>query len=181
MTTVNLHDYRDLQRVWPEVGRRIQAGMRRACISAADWGVAAGAREAQRSGVNASQTYGRSFLALRTRDGALLTNKAEHSYFVEVGRKPGKAPPVSVIGQWLALKGIMPRPPKGKNRKRRVTGDSVGIPARYAGIALAIMRKIKRHGTKGRFIIRGLLPALGKRMHRETRRQLLGLTRDPPR
>jgi hypothetical protein len=190
-TTVTLGSLRDIERLWPEVGRRIESGVRTASIAAATYGVARGARAAQASGINATQTYARSFLALKLRDGAVLTNKAEHAYFVEAGRRPGKAPPLSVIGQWMVLKRIVKMPPKartsallnkrGQANRTRASKRRADKMERYRAIAWRIAMKIKHRGTVGRYIMRDMLPAVGSRFSREIRRQLSRLTRDPPR
>lgn len=191
-TNVTVPDLRDLRRLWPEVGRRIEAGMIQAARSAASWGVAHGTSRAQASGVNASQTYARSFLSMPTRNGAVLSNKAEHSFFVERGRLPGRAPPISVIGQWMVQKGIAKvrvaksrdtnlTSARGQANRTRASKRRAAAMERYRAIAWQIAMKIARRGTKGRFIFRAMLPALHRRWMSETRRQLSRLTRDPPR
>jgi len=56
----------------------------------------------------ASYTYRNSWVVKKTRGGAILGNSALASYFVEVGRRPGKMPPFSSetegILPWVRLK-----------------------------------------------------------------------------
>jgi hypothetical protein len=195
-TNVTLADVRDLRRVWPQVGLRIEVSMVAASRSAAQWAAAQATRNTTVLGAVASRTYQRSHRAMPLRDGAIVTNTAEHAYFVEIGRNPGRAPPVSVIMQWLKLKGFRAtgkvRPPRivgevssGKQRARmrkaireRARRDAER-PLR--GMAFAVAWKIGRRGTDGYFILRKLLPRISARWQMETRRQLLRLTRDPPR
>lgn len=194
-TNVTLSDVRDLRRVWPEVGRRIELGMVRGARSAAQYGASRAVSTTGFLGISASHTFARSWLSMPIRDGAIVSNKAEHAYFVEVGRRPGKAPPASVIAEWMKLKGIRP---VGKMRPPRIVGEvSSGrqrarmrkaIKARATdrlkplrGMAIAIARKIGRRGTTGHFILKKLLPKISARWQSETRRQLIRLTRDPPR
>jgi hypothetical protein len=48
-------------------------------------------------------------------------------------------------------------------------------------MALNISRKIARRGTKARFILGHMLQALGKRYHKEIKRELGKLALSPPR
>jgi hypothetical protein len=91
-------------------------------------------------------TFERSFLVTRLPDGAALSNTARHGIFVEVGRKPGKMPPIQAILDWLIAKKI------GAN------------PAKLRGLAFGIARKIGRVGTKGRFVLRRTVPIMAKRL-----------------
>lgn len=91
-------------------------------------------------------TFERSFLVTKLPDGAALSNTARHGIFVEVGRKPGKMPPIQAIVDWLIAKKI------GRN------------PAKLRGIAIGIARKIGKHGTTGRFVLKRTVPIMAKRM-----------------
>lgn len=196
-TTVTLNDVRDLRRLWPEIGVRIEVGMIRAARSASHYGATRAATNTTYLGVVASHTFQRSWISMPTRDGAIISNKAEHAYFVEVNRRPGRAPPVSVIAAWIKAKGIAP--PPSKVRPPRIVGEvtsgrqrarmrkAIKARAKYdrerglRSMAFAIARKIGRKGTTGYRILEKLLPKIGARWRYETRRQLDRLTRDPPR
>ena len=96
----------------------------------------------------ASGTYARAWTVVKVDDGALLANTAKHAVFVEVGRKPGKRPPLAAILRWVELKKIA----KGSKAKR---------------VALAVQRKIGKHGTKGRYILKRTIPIMQKRLRIE--------------
>lgn len=196
MTTVNLNSVEDLKRVWTELGHRIDAAMRRAAKTAAWYGAAQATKNTTMLGAVASHTFQRGWLSMPLRDGAIVSNKAEHSYFAEVGRKPGKAPPVSALVEWLKLKGVKPagrvRPPKivgevSSAKQRARMRKAIRARAKYdreanlRGMAFPIARRIARRGTTGYRILESLLPNIARRWQRETHRQLDRITRDPPR
>jgi len=93
----------------------------------------------------ASGTYARGWMVVKLPDGAAVTNSAKHAIFVEVGRKPGKRPPLAPLIRWVELKKIA----RGSKAKR---------------VALAVQRKIGRVGFKGRFILRRTVPLMAKRI-----------------
>lgn len=55
-----------------------------------------------------------------TPTGAIMGNSAYHSYFVEVGRKPGRKPPLAPIIDWINAKRISQRRMKGTLGIRKV-------------------------------------------------------------
>lgn len=113
MATVHLKSLKDLERVLGSLGWAMERGIQMAAWKAAQWGEAQAVRATMRSGVNASQTYARSWISRKVKDGALVANSAKHAYFVERGRKPGKMPPLDAIEVWIKLKKLMPdKPPK---------------------------------------------------------------------
>lgn len=63
-------------------------------------------------------------------------NTADYFKYVNEGRKAGKFPPLNAIRQWITVKGILPRPIKGK------------LPTTNQ-LAYLIGRKISRQGIKG--------------------------------
>ncbi len=65
----------------------------------------------------------------------VVGNNAPHSMYVEVGRKPGRMPPVDVIQRWVEF-------------KFHVGGDK----ARQ--IAWAVARQIALNGMRGRYLLR---------------------------
>jgi len=216
VATVHLRTLRDLERVIGVLGWHMEAAIREAAFKAAQWGEARAVRETTRARISASQTFARSWISRRLKDGAVVGNSAKHAYFVERGRKPGKGPPVDAIEAWIKLKKLMPdKPPKvSKQAARKAvigrgpSGNISGAKQRarlnkdialrtkihrsdYArayrhrlalkAMALNISRKIARRGTKARFILGHMLQALGKRYHKEIKRELGKLALSPPR
>jgi len=67
---------------------------------------------------------------------------------IEVGRRPGKQPPSSVIEQWVRRKGIVPKSQNGR------------IPTTKS-LSFLIARSIGKHGTEGKhWLSEGLNKAL---------------------
>jgi hypothetical protein len=120
VSTVHLKSLKDLERVLGSLGWAMERGIQLAAWKAAQWGEAQAVRASMRSGVNASQTYSRSWISRRVKDGAIVANSAKHAYFVERGRKPGKGPPIEAIEVWIKLKKLMPdKPPKVSRQAAR--------------------------------------------------------------
>ena len=150
MSTVLLPNLRRLELVITALGHRIQQTIDQAAYEAAQWGEAQAVRATNRSGVNASQTYARSWLSRRVKDGAIVANSSAHSYFVERGRKSGKGPPLEAIEVWIKVKKLMPdKPPKISRQasrklatKTRITGNISGPKQR------ARLRKIVNLNAK---------------------------------
>ena len=108
----------------------------------------------------ATGTYERSFTVVKVDDGAILTNSARHSIFVELGRKPGKMPPLKPIIEWVKIKKIGGR---GLGRNKKGQFKSLGS-AKIKAIAIAVQRKIARKGTKGRYVFLRTVPIMAKRL-----------------
>lgn len=70
---------------------------------------------------------------------------AEHSVFVEKGRRSGAFPPRKAIIEWIEVKHIVPKAIKDK---KAVTKEQ---------LAFAIMHKIARDGTKGSDILGSII------------------------
>lgn len=141
---------------------------------------------ARQSGMRATGTYERSFIIEDTANGAILANTAKHAYFVERGRRAGKAPPAAVILRWLMDKGSIKRIPVGNGRaglaktpkhmKGRARRIFVGVVKEVASQrrtskreqyvaecwsrAFNIARAIGKRGIRGRFILGRALPAI---------------------
>lgn len=138
----------------------------------------------------ATQTYKRSFVAQRTKDGAILAPTARHGYFPEAGRRPGRMPPAEPIEQWVRTKK-MTRAVTGRKRElgsrpramRSKKGRLGQISAMRAvqRLVFVIRRKIARRGTDGRWIVKRTIPVLYKRMVKEIGLQLNKLAARPPR
>ena len=63
-------------------------------------------------------------------------NTADYFKYVNEGRKAGKFPPLNAIRQWITVKGILPRPYKGR------------LPTTNQ-LAYLIGRKISKQGIQG--------------------------------
>lgn len=85
----------------------MEKGLRAIAVKGARFGAVRGVVHARRAGIRASGTYEQSFTAHETTDGAVVGNTAEHAVFVEVGRRPGRRPPLDAILKWLVLKGLI--------------------------------------------------------------------------
>lgn len=83
---------------------------------------------------------------LATSNVLIVLNDQPHAIFVEAGRRPGKAPPLPVIREWVLSKGM------------------------DAGAAFPIARKIARDGIKGRpaFFAEDMQKLMGRIVRSET-------------
>jgi hypothetical protein len=150
-TTIKLKSPKDLGPAVRRLGKRMDSGMVRALRKAARWG----ATEALRVSAStvprprATGTYERSFVVIKLVDGAVLSNSAGHARFVEVGRAPGRQPPVQAIVDWLLV--------------RKIDTGSKSVEA----VARQIARKIGRKGTKGRYVMKRTIPGIRKRVKLE--------------
>jgi hypothetical protein len=88
-------------------------------------------------------------------DGAVLSNSARHAIFVELGRRPGRQPPVQAILEWMIAKRFRPARGSGDRDKQ------------LRSVARLIARKIGRKGTKGRHVLRRTMPGLQRRLRLE--------------
>jgi len=168
-----------LQRELNTQERKVYQDLVRTCRRAAEYGRTRAIHHAAREGIKPhrggnGEDYASSFEVAPTRDGAVLGNKSKHARFVELGRRPGRPPPVTVILLWMFERGIIKRLPsfkakvrvdpaiKGKARRiaigeakeaesrRRLTMREKYI-AEARGRAYAIARSIGRKGMRGRF------------------------------
>lgn len=85
-----------------------------------------------------------------TATGAIVGNTTKQATAVEVGRKPGKMPPLEPLLFWAKRHGFK----------------------RWAGVAVAIQHKIFRSGIKGRLVLKNTLKRFGPQMSKTLRRSL---------
>lgn len=100
--------------------------------------------------------YRRSFAADDVPHGVEFYNFAKHGPIVELGRRPGKMPPVDKLTDWVQRKNLVPRGARNRKKARAV--------------AFLIARKIARKGIKGHHILaraaRQLTPIVMERARR---------------
>lgn len=100
-------------------------------------GAARGRKFAIDEDVFAEGNYANSFEARDEPGGALIVNTAPHAGVIELGRRPGAAPPpIDRIARWMVFRGI-------------ATPGDRGIFARAANIA----KSIGRRGIKPRRVM----------------------------
>lgn len=152
MTTIKLRSPKELGPALRKLGKNMQAGVVTALRKTARWGASDAVRVSATSNPRprARGAFERAFVVTKLADGAALSNSAKHARFVELGRAPGRQPPVQAILEWMIAKRI------GKKDD----------PATQA-IARRIARKIGRKGTRGSFVFRRLIPRLRKRLQIE--------------
>lgn len=108
----------------------MEKGLRAVALRAARNGATRGVTHARQAGIRATGTYEQSFMAHETKDGAVVGNAAEHAVFVEVGRRPGRRPPLDAILKWLVNKGLITlKLPRMSDReaKRQLVAKGEGI------------------------------------------------------
>lgn len=195
-TRIRLRGAQRLPAAVERLEKNIIRGLHAIAYKAAGYARTRAQMRARRTGATASQTYERSFIAERTPDGAVMANTAEHAIFVELGRRPGKMPPVRAIMRWLIAKGLISgKLPKVNTRgitkmpadasraeKRRMKGRLREAAADYRlrkreqahgeayAYALAIARKIARKGTRGKYIVRDTVADAQRYVQSELRR-----------
>jgi hypothetical protein len=156
VTTIKLRNPKQLGPAVRTLARQFDAGVIRALRKTARYGATQAVKVSAKSKPyrpRATGTYERSFTVIKVPDGAVLTNTARHSIFVEVGRRPGKRPPLKSIIEWVRIKRLA----KGSKAVR---------------VAVAIQRKIGRKGTKGRYVLRRTMPLVAKRLPLEISLQM---------
>lgn len=100
-------------RAFPKAMKRldmqIQKATRDACVETAMYGVTQVTRMIGRTKPKpvASNTFRQAWVWKAFRDGAIIGNPTEQAYFVEVGRRPGKAPPYAAILEWVKMKRLV--------------------------------------------------------------------------
>jgi hypothetical protein len=167
-TTIKLRSPKDLGPAMRKLGKNMQDGVVAALRKTARWGASDAVRVSATSvpRPRALGTYERSFVVTKLVDGAALSNSARYARFVELGRAPGKQPPVQAILEWMIAKRI------DKQMGRALGRDSAGKFQAASGkqieaVARRIARAIGRRGTKGRFVFRRLIPRLQTRLQIE--------------
>ena len=189
MATVQLRNLSALQRALRTLGSRGEDAMVQAMRNTARYGVAAVVRTSAttKPRPKASGDYERSWLVVKIKDGATVSNSARHAIFVEVGRKPGRRPPRDAIIEWLLQKRIGSRSKISKLRKkggRTILASTRGAMkerARVRFLALKIASRIGRLGIAGRWILFRTMPKIAKRARHEIRKAIRSLTKNPPR
>ena len=193
MAVVVLRNLRQLKDAIEAYGREGEEAVIGALVKAARFGATAVQRTASQTDPRpfASQTYQRSWVVNKLDDGAALQNSAGHAYFVEVGRRPGRAPPREPILEWIYQKRLMKRPKKLKKRKRiaankldKIERENWAIVTAQADakqMADLIRWKIKARGFPGRFVLERTMPAIAKRTQREVKQAMNKLSKKPPR
>ena len=167
-TTIKLRSPRELGPALRKLGRSMDRAAVEALRKTARWGVAEALRVSATSTPRprARGTFERSFVVTKLHDGAALSNSARHAIFVELGRRPGKQPPVQAIIEWMIAKRI----DKALGRKlgRDKSGRFQGVGGvELEAVARRIARKIGRKGTKGRHVMRRTMPGLRRRLRIE--------------
>lgn len=177
-TVVNLRRLTDLPNVLRVLGAEIERRTIASLRDTAQWGLARAQRVTQRQRISATRTFAQAWFAKDTNRGAVLGNSAMHATFVERGRKPGKPPPASVILEWARAKKLIRAKSERKNVKRRRI--AIAYKNRMAFI-YAVARKIGKKGTKGRYILRELMPRLQGHYLGDLKKKLRQLSANPPR
>lgn len=167
-TTIKLRSPRELGAALRKLGKNMNGGVVEALRRTARWGATDALRVSVESEPRprATGTYERSFIVTKLPDGAVLSNSSRHGRFVELGRDPGKAPPVQVILEWMIIKKIDKKLGKALGRDSAGKFQSIG-GAQLEAVARRIARAIGRRGIKGRFVFRRLVPRMRKRLQIE--------------
>lgn len=190
MTTVYLSTWNELVRALHQLGERVEQDAIRAMQDAARFGVAAVIRSSAttKPRPKASGTYENAWLVHRLRDGATVSNSARHAIFVERGRRPGRAPPLDPIKEWVRQKRLDRQALAAAKKRRKGTGKVTRkrTAARFLEmfvhmLARRIQRKIAARGVSGRYVLRRAMPTIAKRAHRELRTVVKQIVSNPPR
>lgn len=182
MATVVLQNVRQLRNALESMGDAAEKEIVQGLRNAARYGATAVLRTSAQTDPRpkASGTYERSWLVLKVDDGAVLANSAKHAPFVERGRKPGRAPPLKPILEWILQKRIIKR-----KSLDPIKGAAAHVSAwrkrQHRMMAIRIQMKIKHKGTPGRWILRRTMPRIAKRARLEVRRAFARIAKDPPR
>lgn len=127
---IKLQSFAELERELKLLGPRTRKAVVSAMRKTARFGVTANVRQAAMTEPRpkASGTYESSFVKTEIRDGAVVSNTAYHSRFVELGRRPGKMPPFKPILEWAKHKKLFglgrtyrkKKPETNRSRMRRL-------------------------------------------------------------
>lgn len=143
------------------------------------------ARSTQRKAANTG-SLARSWLVVPTPRGAVVLNAQVYFGVIEGGRRPGTMPPVDALYIWVKRKlakeiACEYMQMQTRKRARRKAGSRAKPPAynrkvwmdkRARSIAFAIAHKIKKKGTKPRWIYRDLTPRLLRQLRREVKHEV---------
>ena len=133
MAVVDLRRVEDLPRALHKFVRAADDVALTAMRNAARWGFTQAVIKTQRSGATATRTFIQAWFSKPLARGAMVGNSAAHAVFVELGRKPGKAPPVSVIEDWLRAKGIAGKPKRLTHKQARSKAIGRGPSGNISG------------------------------------------------
>jgi hypothetical protein len=101
--------------------------------------------------------YKAGWMLTPTASGCIVGNATKQATPIEVGRKPGKMPPLEPLLYWAKRHGF-------KN---------------WGGVAVAIQHKIFHYGIKGRLVLKNTLirftPQMSKTLRRSLEEQAAGL------
>lgn len=165
---IKVRDLAELDRRLRGLEPKIVHGLRAVALRGARHGATRGVSHARRAGIRATGTYEQSFVAHETAEGAVVGNASEHAVFVEVGRRPGRRPPLEAILKWLVNKGLISmRIPRLSDREARrgdfaasggVTGEAHSAKQRAR---LRTIQKRRAEAFKRRQRKRHIMAAMG--------------------
>lgn len=168
------------------IGKRSEEAVERSLLMAAQYGRTVMQARTKKQDARASQTYLQNFTVSKVDRGAAISNSARHSIFVERGRRPGRAPPLAPIAEWVKAKGLAKRQLSEARKKRKGTGRRTSrATAKRAlrlfthQIARRVQRKIARRGTKGHYIFQRSMKKIAKKSQQLSRKELRKVFRDP--
>lgn len=150
---------------------KLEAALRVAMVKAGEFGMGAVQRTIRQTDPKpiATGTYSMTWNVTRTAKGAVLGTTAMHGIFVEIGRRPGRMPPVSAIEEWVRVKRLAFRPKALRGRSK----SAAKARERYVRtLAWLVARKIGRKGFRGRYPLKRTMPDIRKYAMRETALQL---------
>jgi hypothetical protein len=120
--------------------KALAVATKRAMVRTARYGHTAVARMTARTRPQpmATNTYRNSWTVVKTKHGAILGNSSLQSYFVEVGRKPGKMPPFTnpAVGvlPWVHVKRLgLPQKKKRKPSQKKKKQQPTSLAGILAG------------------------------------------------
>lgn len=104
-----------------------------------------------------------------TQDGAELFNDVPYAGVLEAGSRPHR-PPLRPILEWVVRKfGLDLSNDQGARRSFEDLGD---VPSETMAIAMAVVNKIAREGTKPHWMVKNSLPKLREMLKEEVEGQL---------
>jgi hypothetical protein len=121
-TRVNLTSPRQLPAALRKHEILVERAMRKAMIKTARFGITAVQKTIRQTDPKpyAFGTYSQSWAIQKTKTGAIFGSSAKHSIFVEVGRRPGRMPPLEPILEWVRIKRLgIPKATKKIGAKTR--------------------------------------------------------------
>lgn len=176
-------DFKGLQK---QLGR-LAVNTNRAAVEAArktaKWALREAQSRTKQTGAVASKEFLGEWDMDHMPDGAVVYNGSPYAYYVEIGRRPGRPPPIGAIARWLIKKKLVKLPKvrssltaKGQAKAHKARAKRYAIAR---SMAYVIARAIGRRGIKGKFILASVVRDLGPimsinlnmAMHKATMRQ----------